>query len=332
MIELFIGSTTKYAGKTMAVLGILDFWKSRGLKVGYFKPVGKNFTLKEDVRVEEDVLLIKERFSLEDDLSLMCPFYLGHQDYIDLVLGKIGDAESKIYSAYEQVKKGKDAVLIGGGQDLFDGFSVGVSNISFIEKLGMPVILADAPVLGEVNLDAIVAMRDRLGDRLLGVILNRLPPESLDFIKQYFVPFLEGKGVKVWGLVPVSPKLNSLSIGEIRDVLGGEVICCEDRREETVEHFMVGAMNVEGALKYFRAQANKAVITGGDRADIQLAALETPTKVLILTGGMYPDSSVISAAQGRNVPINTTTSNLSTRSIWHRRPGPGRVQIYRLSD
>jgi uncharacterized protein len=312
MIELFISSTTKYAGKTMAALGILDFWKSRGLKVSYFKPIGKNFTLKEDVKVEEDVLLIKERFSLEDDLSLMCPFYLGHQDYIDLVLGKLGDAESKIYSAYEQVKKGKDAVLVGGGQDLFDGFSVGVSNISFVERLDIPVILVDAPVFGEVNLDAIVAMRDRLGDRLLGVILNRLPSGSVDFTKKYFVPFLEKKGVKVWSLIPANPKLNSLSVGEIRDVLGGDIICCDDRKEEAVENFMVGAMNVEAALKHFRSQANKAVITGGDRADIQLAALETPTKVLILTGGLYPDSSVISAAQGKNVPIMVVADDTMT--------------------
>ncbi|MFC2016549.1 phosphotransacetylase family protein [Chloroflexota bacterium] len=312
MIELFIGSTTKYAGKTMAVLGILDFWENKGLKVGYFKPIGKNFTLKEDIKVEEDVLLIKERFSLKDDLSLMCPFYLGHQDYIDLVVGKLGDAESKIYSAYEQVKKGKDAVLVGGGQDLFDGYSVGVSNISFVEKLKMPVLLVDAPVFGDINLDAIIAMRNRLGDKLLGVILNRLPSESVDFTKKYFVPFLENKDVKVWGLVPANPKLNSMSVGEIREVLGGKIICCEDREGEAVENFMVGAMNVEGALKYFRAQANKAVITGGDRADIQLAALETPTKVIILTGGMYPDSSVMSAAQDKNVPIMIVADDTMT--------------------
>jgi len=312
MIELFVGSTTKYAGKTMAVLGILDFWKNKGLKVGYFKPIGKNFTLREDAKVEEDVLLIKERFSLEDDLSLMCPFYLGNQDYIDLVLGKLGDARDKIYGAYEQVKKGKDAVLVGGGQNLFDGFSVGVSNISFIEKLGIPAVLVDAPVFGDINLDSIIAVHDRLKDKMLGVILNQLPPESLDFTKQYFVPFLESKGVKVWGLISANPKLGSLSVREIRDVLGGAIICCEDRSEEAVENFMVGAMNVEGALKYFRAQANKAVITGGDRADIQLAALETPTKVLILTGGLHPDSPVISAAQERSVPIMVVADDTMT--------------------
>ncbi len=312
MKELLVGSTTKYAGKTMAVLGILDFWQSQGLKLGYFKPIGKNFTLKEDVKVEEDVLLVKEHFSLEDELSAMCPFHLGRQDYVDLVLGKLGDAESKIYGAYEQIKQGKDAAMVGGGQDLFDGFSVGVSNIGFVERLDIPVILLDAPLFGDVNLDTIVAMSDRLGERLLGVILNRLPPESLDFTRQYFVPFLESKGVRVWGLVPANPKLNSLSVGEIRDVLGGDTICCQERHEEAVESFMVGAMNVEGALKYFRAQANKAVITGGDRADIQLAALETPTKVIILTGGMYPDSSVISAAQSKSVPIMVVPDDTMT--------------------
>jgi BioD-like phosphotransacetylase family protein len=71
-------------------------------------------------------------------------------------------------------------------------------------------------------------------------------------------------------------------------------------------------MNVEGALKYFRSQANKAVVTGGDRADIQLAALETPTKVIILTGGMYPDSPVVSAAQGKNVPIMVVADDTMT--------------------
>jgi BioD-like phosphotransacetylase family protein len=302
MIELLIGSTTKYAGKTMAVLGILDFWKRQGRRVGYFKPVGKNFTLKEDVRVEEDALLVREHFSLEDDLSSMCPFYLGQQDYVELVTGRLGDVQSRVYGAYELIRREKDAVLVGGGQNLFDGFSAGVSNISFADRFDMPVVLVDAPVLGDVNLDSILAMRDRLGDRLVGGVLNRLPPESLDFVRQYYVPFLEGWGVKVWGLVPANPKLSSLSVSEIRDVLGAQVVCCEDS-DEDIESFMVGAMNVESALRYFRSQANKAVITGGDRVDIQLAALETPTKALVLSGGFYPDSSVVAAAQARNVPI-----------------------------
>ncbi len=313
MIELFVGSTTKYAGKTMVALGILDFWKGKGLKVGYFKPVGKNFAMKDDEKVEEDVLLIKERFSLEDDPSLMCPFYLDYTDYIKLTSGnKLSEAGDRIYNAYEQLKKGKDAVLVGGGQDLFDGFSVGASNIHFIEKFNMSAVLVDSPAFGEVNLDTIVAMQDRLKEKLVGVILNHLPQESIDLTRKYFLPFLENKGIKVWGLIPTNLKLSSLSVAEMKEILGGEILCCEDKGEEIVESLVVGAMNVEGALKYFRSQANKAVITGGDRSDIQLAALETPTKVIILTGGLYPNSSIISAAQDKKIPLMVVRDDTMT--------------------
>ncbi|MFC1919646.1 phosphotransacetylase family protein [Chloroflexota bacterium] len=303
MIEVFVGSTNKYAGKTVVVLGILEHLKSRGMKIGYFKPIGKNFIYKGGERVEGDALLIKDHFSLEDELSLMCPVYLDYSDYTDVALGKTRDVQSDIYGAYEQLKRNKDVIVIGGGQDLFDGYSIGISNIHFIEKLNLPLVLVDSPAFGEINLDAIAAIRDRMGEKLMGVVLNRLQPERVDFIKKTFVPFLESKSINVLGLVPFNPKLTSLTIGEIREALGGEIICCDDRIEEAVENFMVGAMNVESALKYFRSQGNKAVITGGDRADIELAALETPTKVLILTGGLYPETRIISTAQEKGVPI-----------------------------
>ncbi|MBC7106242.1 MAG: hypothetical protein H5T97_09900, partial [Firmicutes bacterium] len=62
-------------------------------------------------------------------------------------------------------------------------------------------------------------------------------------------------------------------------------------------------MTIESALGYFRRAANKAVVTGGDRAEIALAALETSTSVLILTGGLYPDVRVVARAEERGVPV-----------------------------
>ena len=65
-------------------------------------------------------------------------------------------------------------------------------------------------------------------------------------------------------------------------------------------------MDVESALKYFRKTPNKAVITGGDRADIQMAALETSTRCLILTGNLYPSPAVIRRAEELDVPVLLT--------------------------
>jgi uncharacterized protein len=66
---------------------------------------------------------------------------------------------------------------------------------------------------------------------------------------------------------------------------------------------MVAAMNVEQALSHFRLVKNKAVIVGGDQPDIQLAVLETSTRVLILTGHSRPNSMIEARAEERGVAI-----------------------------
>ena len=85
--------------------------------------------------------------------------------------------------------------------------------------------------------------------------------------------------------------------------LDGKILSAKDKLDELVETFMLGAMGQEQALKFFRMKTNKAVITGGDRADVQLAALETNTKCLILTGNFQPSSVVLGRAEEIDVPI-----------------------------
>jgi BioD-like phosphotransacetylase family protein len=73
--------------------------------------------------------------------------------------------------------------------------------------------------------------------------------------------------------------------------------------QEFVENFLIGAMDVDSALTYFRKTPNKAVITGAHRSDIQLAAMETSTKCVILTGGLQASEAVLGKARSRGVPI-----------------------------
>jgi BioD-like phosphotransacetylase family protein len=60
---------------------------------------------------------------------------------------------------------------------------------------------------------------------------------------------------------------------------------------------------VDQALEYIRKARNNAVIVGGDRSDIQLAAVEAGTRCLILTGNLYPNEIVISKADITGIPI-----------------------------
>jgi BioD-like phosphotransacetylase family protein len=68
-------------------------------------------------------------------------------------------------------------------------------------------------------------------------------------------------------------------------------------------------MTAEAALRVFRKQTNKAVITGGDRTDIQLAALETSTACLVLTGNLHPSPLIVKQAEAFGIPILLVRTN-----------------------
>ncbi len=94
-----------------------------------------------------------------------------------------------------------------------------------------------------------------------------------------------------------------LSVGGLAKHLEGEILNCPERSEELIESLMVGALSVDSGLDYFGRRTNKAVITRGDRPDIQLAALETSTKCLVLTGNVVPMAIVLNRAKEKGVPI-----------------------------
>jgi hypothetical protein len=126
------------------------------------------------------------------------------------------------------------------------------------------------------------------------------------------VPFINKRGIPVFGILPYEPVLSSVTVTEIVEALDGTVLSAEEHLDVAVESFMVGAMGQEKALRFFRRRARKAVITGGDRADVQLAALETNTRCIILTGNMPPSSLVVARAEELGVPMVLVDSDTLT--------------------
>jgi BioD-like phosphotransacetylase family protein len=104
-------------------------------------------------------------------------------------------------------------------------------------------------------------------------------------------------------VLPPDDLLGAITVRELVEELPAKLLCCEKALDELIVHFVIGAMGVASAAKYFRQTADKAVITGGDRADIQLAALQTATKAVILTGNIYPSTPIVNRAQQLSVPL-----------------------------
>lgn len=303
MKSLFICSTYEYSGKSLISMGLGVKALEDGYKVGYFKPLGKAPKITRAGKLfDEDAELMRRVLNLRDHLEKICPVVLTEDLKVRGLREDLPQIKETILAAYKEISQGKDLLLLGGVGNINEGAFLGVSSLYLAKALNTPVLLVD-PYTNEVCIDCILAAHQALGPRLLGVVLNKVKPESLDYVESLVKPFMARHKIEIFGVIPQDRILDSLTVRQLQEVLGGEVLCAEDHLDELVERFLVGTMDLESAQKYLRRTPNKAVITGGQRADILLAALETSTRCLIVTGDLRPNDIVVSRAEAAGVPI-----------------------------
>ena len=75
-------------------------------------------------------------------------------------------------------------------------------------------------------------------------------------------------------------------------------MCGQEHGDRLVETYMIGAMSPEHALRYFQITPNKVVIVGGDRAEVILTALDTPTVGRRAHGNYVPSAAVLGQRRG----------------------------------
>lgn len=65
---------------------------------------------------------------------------------------------------------------------------------------------------------------------------------------------------------------------------------------------------MDNGVSYFELKGNKATVVRGDRPDIQMAALKTPTTCMVLTKGIEPIEYVLNEAEAEEIPLILTES------------------------
>jgi len=311
--SLVVGTTSSYSGRTLVCLGMGFRFIRDGLNIGYCKPLGTLPVQVGSAETDEDAVFVAQALGISAPPELLCPVPLTDALVKREMKTHSSAFEQKVLHAHEELKKGKDLMLVGGMGSLIEGRFVHLSGLELVGLLDAKVVIVDRHDAETSCLDHILHMKDQLGDRLVGVILNKVHAERVSVVEKEISPFLKRHSINVLGILPNDDVLSSVSVGELRDILDGEIICREDMQDVLIEKISIGAMNVESAVKYFEKNENKAVITGGDRLDIQLAAIETSTNCLVLTGDMYPNDIIIHRASERGVSIILVkTDTLST--------------------
>ena len=305
MRTILIVSTDNRAGKSLLSLGLGLTLRENGIPFSYMKPISSKVSYSTGEPLDRDAGTIRDVLGLDDPLKEIAPVALEGPFLQEAIESGDRGFHRRIVDAFARITAGRDVAIVEGRRYLGLGTGAGLSDLDLAELLGADLLLLTS-YDGEEAIDRILCALRMLegGPNVLGVVINEVAMESqFEQVRDVFVPFLADRGAEVLGIIPYERRLRWVQVDEIVERLGGKVLT-DVPLELPVENFLVGAMGPEAALRSFRRTPNLGVITGGDRHDLQEAALTVPSlHCLVLTGNLRPPRRIIELANTRGVPI-----------------------------
>jgi len=309
--RIFVAATRQNDGKTTLSLGLLAALQKLYPRIGYIKPVGQRFIQVEEQNIDEDTVLMDHVFRLNCPLVDMSPIAV-EPDFTRKYLQQSNrDAlVKKIEKAFDRVAWEKDIVLCEGSGHAGVGSVFDLSNAQVAKILDAKVVIVTRGGIGkpidEVSLNQ--ALFEKEGVEVIGVILNKVLPDKIEFVSEFARRGFKRKGLDLLGVIPHQRILSSPTVHQIRGELNAENLNRSRQLQNVVQDVVVGAMSVPNAVRFFNPGV--LLITPGDRGDILLAAAAElgasgPAKLagIVLTGDLRPSQSVMKVIQGMAFPV-----------------------------
>jgi BioD-like phosphotransacetylase family protein len=300
MAVLYVASDQPGAGKTALCATLADELNRRGKRAAVFKPLGRVDGPGSDPDAETFERLLGRP-------NTEWPAPLPRRRVDPKLLDGIRDAAAKL-------SEGLDVLLVEGSSDISPAAS---SRLADALDARVVMVLRFQPGLESAHLKT---WRTTYGERLLGFVINGLTRYQVNDTHARLLPAMASDGLKCLGVVPEDRRLLASTVGQLVSHLEGRIVQGEEFMDAIVEHFLVGGFLMDPGHLYFALRSNKAVIVRGDRPDMQMAALQTPTACLLLTKGIEPIEYVRNEAELEEVPIvvvepDTLTTMDSVSSI-----------------
>jgi BioD-like phosphotransacetylase family protein len=298
MNKIIIASLRKNAGKTTVMVGLA---KALNKKIGYLKPFGDRLIYNKKRLWDYDSALIANTFALSENPEDMSIGF-DHSKLRYMYDEKV--TREKVLDLAANMAQGKDLLFVEGGRDLAYGISVYLDAVSLARYLGGNLVIV---ISGDENtvFDDITYVKknmDLSGINFKGIIINKV--QNMDDFKETYLPQIQKIGVPVLGVIPYQKDLTYFSVSYLSERLFAKVVTGEGHLNRTVKNIFIGAMSVNAALQQpLLKKEGILMITGGDRTDMILVALDYQVTGIILTNNVVPPSHIISKATERKVPM-----------------------------
>jgi BioD-like phosphotransacetylase family protein len=304
MNDVVIASTRASAGKTSLIVGLMQALKK---DIGYMKPFGDRLLYRKKRLWDYDSALIANIFGLKEDPENITLAF--EHSKIRYMYDK-EKTQGKVLEMASNIGEDRDMVVVEGGKDLSYGISVHLDAVSVAEYLEAALVLVmcgdDDRIIDDITfVKKYVHMKDI---DFKGVVITRV--QDVKDFKDAYEDTIIDMDIPVLGIIPYQEELTYVSVGYLAEFLFAKVLAGEDGLTKVAKNIFVGALSANAAMRnpLFKKKS-KLIITGGDRVDMILAALETDTAGVILTNNVVPPTNTISKAMEKNIPLLLVSSD-----------------------
>ena len=309
--RIFIAATRMNDGKTTTSLGLYSALNDGEKKIGYIKPVGQRFVDINGEKIDEDSVLLTETFDVSVPIQAMSPIVVDKdftKNYLDDSAFIYPKIVNRLCRSFDRAAYEKDYIIIEGTGHAGVGSVFDLSNAEVANILSAKVIIVASGGIGrpidEIALNQ--ALFEKAGADIIGVIINKVQSEKLDFIKHYCGQALEKMNLKLLGVIPENVKLSEPSLSQIIHEIKGECLNTTNNiQSKKIKKVVIGAKT--GLSTIDDIEEGTLIITSGDREDIIQPCIKSNKASMlsgiILANAITPNDVSLENIQSSEIPF-----------------------------
>jgi BioD-like phosphotransacetylase family protein len=298
MKNIVIGSVDENAGKTSLIVGLGR--AISGKKFGYLKPFGDRLLYRKKRLWDQDTALIANIFGLEQSSEDMT---IGFEHSKLRYMFDETSTRAKLHEMADNLGNANELLFVEGGKDLTYGTSIRLDTLSLTRYINGKLIIVVSGDEGTV-IDDVTFIKKFVAMAGIdyGIVINKV--SNLEDYRNNYLRDIKELGVNVLGVIPFDPDLTYVPVSYIAEKLQARIITGENGLNRKVKNVFVGAMSGDAASRLpLWKKEGKLVITGGDRSDMVVAALDQTTSCIVLTNNIIPPNNIIAKASDMRIPI-----------------------------